>query len=299
MDKVTVIIPARNEPYLSKTVDDLFEKATSAIEVITILDGYWPVPQLPKHNNLIQLHFGKSKGMRDGINAAVEIASGKYLLKIDAHCMVGEGFDEALKSHCDSNWLTVPTRYTLDAENWKRLDKPAIEYLYLTFPFIKHDKFGFGMHGAKWAASMKKEDFWKMENDRKDVKIDDIMAFQGSCWFMHKQHFFNIGKLDSKLFYNIYQESQELCMKTWLSGGAVKRNKHTWYAHLHKTREHGQAQKYNMSKRLKIKSEEVSVDYWMNDRWPKATRKIKWFVEHFWPIPGWPEDWENKEKYGY
>ena len=21
---------------------------------------------------------------------------------------------------------------------------------------------------------------------------------------------------------------------------------------------------------------------------------MKWFVEHFWPIPGWPENWEEE-----
>jgi hypothetical protein len=30
------------------------------------------------------------------------------------------------------------------------------------------------------------------------------------------------------------------------------------------------------------------------DRWPKRTRNIKWFVEHFWPIPGWPDNWEEE-----
>jgi hypothetical protein len=34
--------------------------------------------------------------------------------------------------------------------------------------------------------------------------------------------------------------------------------------------------------------------YWMMDKWPKATRKMRWFVEHFWPIPGWPNNWEEE-----
>jgi hypothetical protein len=32
----------------------------------------------------------------------------------------------------------------------------------------------------------------------------------------------------------------------------------------------------------------------MSDAWPLATRKMKWFVDHFWPIPGWPDDWEEQ-----
>ena len=36
---ISVIIPARNEPFLQKTVDDVFEKAHGDLEVIVILDG--------------------------------------------------------------------------------------------------------------------------------------------------------------------------------------------------------------------------------------------------------------------
>ena len=53
MEKLSVIIPARNEPFLNKTVDGLFENAEEEIEIIVMLDGYWPNPPLKKHNNLI------------------------------------------------------------------------------------------------------------------------------------------------------------------------------------------------------------------------------------------------------
>jgi hypothetical protein len=31
----------------------------------------------------------------------------------------------------------------------------------------------------------------------------------------------------------------------------------------------------------------------MNNRWPKQTRKLKWLVEKFWPLEGWPDDWQD------
>jgi len=33
----------------------------------------------------------------------------------------------------------------------------------------------------------------------------------------------------------------------------------------------------------------------MHDKWqsPPRARTMRWFVEHFWPIPGWPADWDN------
>ena len=94
MTKVSVIIPSRNEQFMPQTVEDILAKATGDIEVIVILDGYWPDPILPDHQNLILVHHGKPKGMRASINAGAAVATGDYLMKCDAHCMFGEGFDE-------------------------------------------------------------------------------------------------------------------------------------------------------------------------------------------------------------
>ena len=41
---LSVIIPARNEIYLQKTIDSVLSAAKGEIEVIAILDGYWPDP---------------------------------------------------------------------------------------------------------------------------------------------------------------------------------------------------------------------------------------------------------------
>jgi hypothetical protein len=50
-----------------------------------------------------------------------------------------------------------------------------------------------------------------------------------------------------------------------------------------------------MSKRQQIVDNYYSADYWMHDQWHSRKRKrgIAWWVDHFWPIPGWPEDWDN------
>ena len=52
MKDVSIIIPARNEVFLQKTVSDLLTKAEGDIEVIVILDGYWPTPQLIEDTRL-------------------------------------------------------------------------------------------------------------------------------------------------------------------------------------------------------------------------------------------------------
>jgi len=290
MSKVSVIIPARNEPFLSNTVDDLFKNASGEIEVIAVLDGYWPEPNLKPHKNLILVHRGSVCGMRANINAGARIATGDYLMKLDAHCMVGPGFDEILAADCEDDWLCVPSRYSLDAEKWERTRGP-VDYLYLTYPYNTDELYGTGFHGKKWKGPGGLTGaFFYMENERKDILIDDLLTFQGSCWFMPKRLFFAIGAMDEKN-YNFHQEAQELGFKVWLSGGRCVRNKKTWYAHLHKGAKHGRG--FRLSKRLMIESEIFSTDFWMNNRWPQQTRKLSWLIEKFWPLEGWPDDWQD------
>ena len=286
MSKVSIIIPSRNERFLSQTVDDVFNKASGEIEVIVVLEGYWPDPQLEERDNLIILHRGRAKGLRAAVNAGASIATGEYLLKCDAHCMFAEGYDETLKADCEPNWIVIPRRYSLDAENWKIEDngKPPRDYHYLCYPNKDHDG---GMHGVEW---------WGRGRQRKDPQydIDDTMSFQGSCWFMYKSWYTDfLGGMDETGYGTFSQEPQEIGNKTWLGGGAIKTNKKTWYAHLHKGSRYGRM--YSISSREIVNGHNYSAFYWMSDVWEKRVHDIKWLIEHFNPVPTWPE-WDEVEK---
>ena len=103
MSKVSVVIPSRNERFLAPTIQDVLSKSRGDIEVIAILDGYWPDPPLPEDPRLKLAHFGVARGMRPGINAGIEVATGDYILKLDAHCMLAEGFDVTLLADIEDN----------------------------------------------------------------------------------------------------------------------------------------------------------------------------------------------------
>jgi glycosyltransferase involved in cell wall biosynthesis len=297
MAKVSVLIPSRNEPYLQKTVDDLFAKAKGEIEVIVLLDGYWPDPILKDRGSLILIHSGEPRGMRKALNGMAGVATGKYLMKTDAHCMFGEGYDEILKADCEEDWLAIPSRFSLMPEEWKiRENRPAVEYDYLTFPYVKDSQFGTGLHAKKWIGkNTGMKEFYIKETENREKLIDDIMTWQGSCWFCHKKKFFDIDRLDTMFSFNIHQEAQELGFKFLLSGGRLIVNKKTWYAHWHKDNE-SRGRGYRLSYDAMRETERMGTWYWMNDQWPKATRKMKWLIEKFWPIPGWPENWEEVKK---
>ena len=303
---LSVIIPSRNIPewpYTQKTVTDLFEKATGDVEVIVVLDGYELNPHLIPRENLTVIHNPVSLGMRPAINAGVAIAKGKYICKCDDHCSFSEGYDQILAADCDENWLVVPSRYSLDGENWSWKIKGGrpygpMSYLYLTYPQHLDEQFGFGLHGRKFygVSGGRVGGYFEKENKLKHILIDDMLTCQGSCWFTTKQHFINIGGMQQEGYLD-WQEAQEMCFKTWLSGGRCITNKKTWYAHLHKGNQHGRG--YHMLKHRMVKSQIYSTDLWMNNRWPGQIHPLKWLIEKdsWWPIDLWPEDWDNPKRW--
>jgi glycosyltransferase involved in cell wall biosynthesis len=294
MAKVSIIIPSRNERFLAPTVADLCAKARGDIEIIPVCEGYWPGdpanwpnPRLIDDPRVIILHHGQALGMRPAINHAARIARGEYLMKLDGHCMVAEGFDEALKADCADDWVVVPRRFPLDPETWtiKPDPKYPVDAHYLSFPYQRPDDCECGLHGTVWR---------ERTQARQDVLIDDEMSSQGSCWFMSRKMWPRIGPLDIEHYGTFIQEFQEVGMKAWLGGGAVKVNKKTWYAHLHKGQKYGRG--YSWSSNEHKRGHDYTTDHWMHDRWPERTRDLAWLVEKFWPVPTWPDNWAEIAK---
>ena len=293
MAKVSVILPSRNEQFLEKTIDDIFAKAAGDVEVLAVLDGYWPDPAIPERKNLTFIHRGRPYGLRHAVNAGAQLAKGKYLLKLDAHCMVAEGFDQVLQDNCDDDWLVIPSRYSLEPLEWKILQtgKSRVDYHYMCYPYTAEP----GLHGVQW------DDRRRKRSGDPQYDIDEEMSFQGSGYFIPRDYFLKIGMFDTDMSHygTFIEEPQELGLKVWLSGGKNMTNKKTWYAHLHKGSQFGRG--YSMSKGELVRGAIYSVDYWMNNR-GKYPRNMEWFIDHFWPVPTWPEDWrdilpEEKKKF--
>jgi len=286
--RVSVIIPARNEPFLYKTITGLLENATGDIEIIAVLDGYWPPAQeIIKDDRVMYLHKGEAEGMREGINSAAAIAKGEYLLKSDAHCMYDKGFDTLLKMHhFEGNWISIPRRKRLDAEAWavKDVGKPDVDYEFLGSPEYQ------GAKGSIWTERI-------LERlDKPEYMIDENMSFQGSCWFMTKKHFWEtLGGMQVEGYGSFVREAQELGLKTWLGGGKVMINKHTWYAHLHKGKQYGRM--YYLNQKTMIAGEKYCDDLWFNNKWSGAKYDLAWLIERFSPVPTWtPELIEQVRK---
>lgn len=268
---ISVVIPSRNEKYLYRTIKDILSKHKEDIEVIAVLDGYWPKEEeIIMDKRVIYVNKGKPQGMREAINSGVAIARGKYILKTDAHCMFADGFDTELLKNMKDNWVSVPRRYPLDPEKWeiesRKDDKYPIDYMYLTKD----------LHGEVWHDK-------NHDPKLKEKMIDDLMSSQGSCWFMTKDYFNFLELEDRENYGEFASEFQEIGFKCWLSGGRVIINKNTWYAHWHKTEGRG----YNFASPA-FDIAQAYVERWRNEKvWSKQILPFQSMIDRFMPIPTW------------
>lgn len=287
MSELSVIIPNRNNgsgaDFTQKTVDDILRNAGCDVEVIVNVDEKWP--ELSTDKRVTYIHPSSPQGMREGINKGVELARGKYIMKCDDHVAFGENFGRILIDAHQDNWVQIPRRYALDAENWKIEEgnsKYPIDYMYIDFP-LKGKAHDDGMHGVPWKRP-----------ERKDMLIDDTPSMQGSCYFMTKDYFNKLGLMSEVGYGQFSQESQEIGFKTWLSGGEVKVNKNTWYAHLYKGNRYGRMYKVDNFNDYTKKASEWSASHWLNNEEPNMVHSFSWFInEKFSGMPTWPLGWEQ------
>jgi len=149
-DMISIIIPAKNEKFLQRTIDGIIEQATGPFEIIAGLDGYEPNPPIKNHPKVKTIHSAEGLGMRKIINAMVDAAQGEFILKTDAHCIFDKGFDEKLSGDCDDNWVSTLSQYSLNGDTWKRKDNNA-DYWHISAPDeILENGRHLGLHAIRW-----------------------------------------------------------------------------------------------------------------------------------------------------
>ena len=300
---LSVIIPARNEEFLQNTIDDVLAHAQADTEVIAILDGYWPEAPIPDNGRVILIHHSKSIGQRAAVNEAARLSRAKYIMKLDAHCAVDDGFDLKLIEDCEPNWTLIPQMYNLHAFDWKCVK--CGERTYQGPPLVECKKCHARLSFEKmlvWKRRLKKlTQFWYFDKKLKfqywyDYKkraaaapaIADTMSSIGACFFMARDRFFDIDGLD-EAHGGWGQMGTEIACKSWLSGGRHVVSKNTWFAHMFRTNNKGFSFPYPLSGRDVSAARKYSRNLWLKDNWPKAIHKLSWLIEKFSPVPDWHE----------
>jgi|GEM_PF-1007236 len=279
-ETLTVVIPARNEEFLQKTIEQVLKGAVEPIEVIAVLDGYWPQPAIKDDPRVVLLHYSEAIGQRQAINQAMKIARGKFMMKLDAHCGVAEGFDKVLKEDCKYEWTMVPRMYNLDITTFEPKRRKRTDYMYITSPDFEKPFRAFYYGNYEGAITVKPQS---------DKLIDETMCCMGPGWFMWTDRFWELGGCDEG-HGGWGQQGVEVALKAWLSGGALMVNKKTWFSHWFRGGGVPDGFKsgfpYTIRGRDVSKARKYSQDLWLNNKWPKQTRTIEWLVDKF-QTPTW------------
>lgn len=295
---LSILIPARNEEWLAKTVEDLVENIEGNTEIIVVLDGAWANPSIKQYPNLKVIYFPKSIGQRAATNQACRLSKSKYVAKTDAHCAFDKGFDvklmEAIKGH--DNWTIVPEMRNLHVFDWVCMDCENRRYQGRSGVCEKCG--GEEFKDVVWRAkSSPKSHFYRFDNTlhfqywgefkkRPEGKPDiaPTLGLQGSFFMLTRDKYWELDICDEK-HGSWGQQGVEVACKTWLSGGEVMVVKTTWYAHLFRTQ--GGDFGFPYPNPGISKARRYSRDLWFNNKWSKAKHDLNWLINKFAPVPDW------------
>lgn len=304
---LSILIPARNEEFLAKTVEDITSKIEADTEIIVVLDGEWANPPIVQHPRVNVIYLPESIGQRAATNMACRLSSAKYVMKIDAHCSVDKGFDKKLIEDMQDDWTVVPTMRNLHAFDW-------------------HCECGFEHYQDKGSIcpqcgkEMTKKIIWEPRRGTRNYsycfdsephfqyfrefsqrpegqgELTETMSLQGSCFMLTRDKYWELNICDEE-FGSWGSQGIEVAVKTWLSGGKVICNHKTWYAHMFRTKAaNGFGFPYPQSGKQVNKAKSLAKELFLSNKWPLAKRPISWLLDKFWPIPGWSEEEFNNLK---
>lgn len=307
MPDLSIIIPARNELYLKNTVEDLLSKFEGDTEIIVVLDGEMPLEPLPQYDRVSVIFNPISIGQRAATNQGVRLSKAKFIMKMDAHCAIDQGFDRKIIEHCEYDCTVIPRMYNLHVFDWKclgcgkrtyqgpeltqcgeckgiKFEKVLVWYA-KPKPTTDFTRFDANLHFQYW------HDYRKRPEALGDIA--ETMSNLGACWMMHRQRYWDLGGLDER-HGSWGQMGTEISCKTWLSGGRQVVNKTTWFAHLFRT-QGGFSFPYPISGEQQEQAKSHSRWLWLGNNWEGAKRPLSWIIEHFSPVPEW-EGIEQKIK---
>lgn len=303
---LSILIPARNEEWLVKTIEDLLKNKRGKTEILVGLDGY--DEKIPDHQDVVVIRYPESIGQRAMQNRLAKISRAKYVMKADAHTAWDEGFDVKLMEKMEDDITMVPVMRNLHVFNWK-CKNCGMELYQGPDPkecrneiCPKLDSKDDGGEGHK-ASGFEKNVVWIAKKNpqssayrfNKNLQfkyfpelraklprkgLQETLSLQGSCFMATREKYWELELCDES-WGSWGQQGSEVALKTWLSGGRVLCNFDTWYAHLFRTQS-GFSFPYPHSGRSQENARKISQDIFLHDKWPKAKYPLTWLLNKFW-----------------
>ena len=309
---LSILIPARNEMFIARTIEDILSNIEADTEVIVVLDGAWADPPIPQHDRVNVVFVPESIGQRAATNLACKLSKAKYVMKCDAHCAFDKGFDrkmiEAFKKAGD-NVTMVPVMRNLWAFDWKCFHCGWKKYQGPTpekceqcgkSDRLKRKMMWVGKNNPQSTSYCFDstphfqyfEDYKhrpQYEKDKQEKGLTETMSLQGSCWMLTREKYWELNISDEN-FGSWGSQGIEVAVKTWASGGQVLVNHNTWYAHMFRTQGGDFSFPYPISNKDQEKAKEYARNLFFNNNWDKQIRPLSWLIEKFWPVRGWTEE---------
>ena len=306
MSDLSIVIPARNEMFLGRTIENILENMQGNTEIIAIMDGDSPNPGIPNDPRVRVLQFSQSIGQRAATNRGVALSTAKYIMKCDAHCAFDKGFDVKMLAEMHDDWTMVPTMKNLHAFDWvcpdghRRYQGPSgpcearlpdgqvckkettRDILWFAKPSPNSTSYCFD--------STPHFQYFRDYSKRPEAQgeIVETMSLQGSCFMLTRDKYWELNICDEE-FGSWGSQGIEVAVKTWLSGGRVMVNKKTWYAHMFRTQGGDFGFPYPIRGSDQEKAKSFAKDLFFNDKWPLQKKPLSWLIEKFWPVPGWTD----------
>lgn len=308
MYNLSILIPARNEQFLAKTIENILENKRGKTEIIVVLDGEWANPPLEDHPDLTIIYNATPRGQRGATNQACRLSKAKYIIKTDAHCAFDEGFDVKLMAEMKDDYTMVPLMYNLHAFDWVCKKCGSRQYQGPSQKYKKCDKCGANrVKEIIWKPRWNKQNtfyrfdktlhfqYWGDFKNRPEgqEEIASSLSIQGSFFMLTRKKYWELNICDEK-HGSWGQQGVEVACKTWLSGGRVVINKKTWYAHMFRTQGGDFGFPYPISNGEQEKAREYSRELFLNGKWDKAKYDLKWLLDKFYPIPDWHDGSNSK-----
>lgn len=309
---LTVVIPGNNEMFMRRTTEDVLAKMEADTEVVLVCDGNLPDPPVDAHPKIKVIHTCVPVGQRAATNIGAQISRAKYVMKLDAHCAVDQGFDLKMIRLMQPDWTMIPTMYRLHAFDWVCTECGHAEYQgskpkacencgkdELFRKIIWEPRRSVGPSEAWRFDRTMHMQYWYRYSDRPEVieqkktGVIETMSCVGCCFMMERERFWHLGGMDEQ-HGSWGQYGTELACKAWLSGGKMVTCTDTWFAHLFRTgnfAKYGESTfPYPLDAVVVEEARRYSRDLWLNDKWPLAVRPLSWLIDHFAPVPDWHPD---------
>lgn len=269
------------EESLQRTIDDIFQHAEGEIEVLVALDNWENPPEIHVPKGQI---ITTQAGQRGATNRLAQLAQGKYVMKLDAHCSMSQGFDVKMIEDMEDDVTMIPAVGNLHVYDWicdnghrhfqgkydeceqcgsTNLTKVPV-WKIIAKPIRGSHCFDTALH------------FQYSEQEAEGL-VTESMSIQGSCFLTTKERYFALNICDEAMG-SWGQQGVEVACKTWLSGGRVLSTKRAYYGHQFRETE---GFPYPNPAEQIFATQDISRALFLKNKWPQQVRSIQWLIEKF------------------